>query len=122
ASSTAHRFGLYQRGTLAGVALFGPPASANAHRAVFPTLASAEGLTLGRLVLLDEVPANGESWFVARCFERLRDRGVVAVESCADPEPRTDAAGERVFRGHLGVVYQATNGRYRGRTRPSTLR
>jgi hypothetical protein len=121
-SSTAHRFGLYRGGELAGVALFGPPASMNAHRAVFPTLTPREAVTLGRLVLLDNVPGNGESWFIARCFDLLRARGIVAVESCADPQPRTAASGELVFRGHLGTVYCATNGRYVGRTNDATLR
>lgn len=122
ASPTSHSFGLLRRGELAGVALFGPPASMNAHRAVWPTLAIDEAVTLGRLVLLDEVPGNGESWFVSRCFDALRERGIVGVESCADPQPRTRQSGERVFRGHLGIVYQATNGRYVGKTRPATLR
>jgi hypothetical protein len=55
-SSTAHRYGLYCRGDLVGVALFGPPASMAAHRAVFPTLTIREAVTFGRLVLLDAVP------------------------------------------------------------------
>lgn len=121
-SSTAHPFALFHRGELVGVACFGPPPSMNAHRAVFPTLSTKEAVTLGRLVLLDEVPGNGESWFVARCFELLADSGVVAVESCSDPWPRVNAQGQQVFRGHLGIVYQATNGRYIGRTNDSTLR
>ena len=104
-SPDAHRFGLYRHGQLCGVALFGPPASMAAHDAVFPTLVIDQAVTLGRLVLLEEVPAMGESWFVARCFATLRRRGVVAVESCSDPEPRTTAAGELVFRGHLAIVY-----------------
>lgn len=119
-SSTAHPFGLYRRGTLVGVALFGPPASQNAHRAVFPTLTQVEGVSLGRLVLTDDVPGNGESWFIARCFELLRGRGVVAVESSSDPEPRTTIDGRTVFGGHLGIIYQATNGRYVGKTNPSS--
>jgi len=122
ASSTAHRCGLYCRGDLVGVALFGPPASMAAHRAVFPTLTIREAVTLGRLVLLETVPGNGESWFIARCFELLRAAGVVAVESCADPEPRATASGDVVHRGHLGGIYMATNGRYVGKTNPSTLR
>lgn len=122
ASPAAHRFGLYHRGELAGVALFGPPASMNAHRAVFPTLTIKEAVTLGRVVLLDTVPGNGESWFGARCFELLRAAGVVAIESCADPEPRTDDLGVLRFRGHLGTIYCALNGRYIGRTNHSTLR
>lgn len=122
ASSTAHRYGLYCRGDLVGVALLGPPASMAAHRAVFPTLTIREAVTLGRFVLLDCVPGNGESWFVARCFELLRAAGIVAVESCADPEPRIAASGKVVLRGHAGTIYQATNGHYIGRTNPSTLR
>jgi hypothetical protein len=136
ASPTPHRFGLYCRGELVGVALFGPPASMNAHRAVWPTLGTKEAVTLGRLVLLDSVPKNGESWFIARCLELLASPKlyrplmsdgtprlpVVGVESCSDPWPRVNAKGETVFRGHLGIVYQATNGRYVGRTNDNTIR
>lgn len=122
ASSTAHRFGLYRRGHLVGVALFGPPASMNAHRAVFPSLTIEEAVTWGRLVLLDEVEGNAESLTGAACCRLLRAAGVVAVETCADPEPRTDERGHRVFRGHIGTVYQALNMRHLGRTGPATLR
>lgn len=115
------RFLLYQRGNLSGAAVFSVPASGAAHRAVWPTLAPSEAVDLGRFVLTDEVPGNGESWFIARCFELLRGR-VVAIASCADPVPRTTAAGVRVFPGHVGTIYQATNGRCTGRTRPTTLR
>lgn len=121
-SSLAHRLGLYRRGILVGVAAFGPPASVNAHHAVFPTLGYDEGVTLGRFVLLDEVPGNGESWFLARCFELLRTAGVVAVESCADPEPRRALDGTIRHRGHVGTIYQSTNGRYVGRTNRASLR
>lgn len=122
ASPTSHSFGLYCRGDLVGVALFGPPASMNAHRAVWPTLEIHEAVTLGRLVLRDEVPGNAESWFIGRCLEMLARRGIVGVESCADPQPRVRADGSRVHRGHLGIVYQATNGIFRGKTNPATLR
>ncbi|HET9062402.1 MAG TPA: hypothetical protein VFO62_03850 [Candidatus Binatia bacterium] len=108
-SSRSHTFGLYQRGELAGVAVFGALPSMNAHRKVFPTLGTKVGVTLGRFVLVDSVPGNGESWFIARCFDLLRERGVVGVESCADPT-----------RGHIGTIYQATNGRYVGKTNPAT--
>lgn len=110
-SSTAHPIELYDRGELVGAAAFGPPASMNTHRKVFPTLGTKEGVTLGRFVLLDQVAANAESWFIARCFDLLRARGVVAVESCADPQ-----------RGHVGTIYQATNGHYIGKTNTATIR
>lgn len=107
--SRSHTFGLYQRGNLEGVAVFGALVSMNAHRKVFGTLGTKVGVTLGRFVLVESVPGNAESWFIARCFELLRGRGVVAVESCADP-----------VRGHCGFIYQATNGRHVGRTRRET--
>ncbi len=121
-SALAYRFGLYRRGELVGVAAFGPPASTNAHRAVFPTLAFDEAVTLGRFVLLDAVPGNGESWFIARCFDLLRARGVKAVESCADPEARVALDGCVRHKGHVGTIYQSTNGRYVGLTNAATLR
>jgi hypothetical protein len=93
-----------------------------AHRKVFPTLTTDEAVTWGRLVLLDCVPGNAESFFGARCGALLRAAGVVAIETCADPQPRTDERGGRVFRGHVGTVYQALNMRHIGRTRPATLR
>ncbi len=120
-SPTAHAFGLHRNGELCGVALFGPLPSMNAHRAVFPTLSTSEGVTLGRLVLLENVPGNGETFFVARCFKALCSGGVVAVESCSDPEPRTTLEGLRVHRGHVGTIYQGLNGRYVGKTNPSSL-
>ena len=75
------------------------------------------GVALGRLVLLDEVEGNGESWFLARAFEHLRRelpevRGVV---SYSDPLPRVTEAGAVVTPGHVGVIYQALNGVYLGR-------
>lgn len=126
-SPTAHTFGLFRRGTgaLSGVAVFGPLPSMNAHRKVFPTLTTTEGVTLGRLVLLDGVPGDGESLFVggvnSGCFRLLREDGIVAVESCADPEPRSSLDGRRVHKGHVGTIYQATNGRYIGKTNPASL-
>ncbi len=102
--------------------MFGCAPSMAAHRAVFPTLSITEGVTLGRLVLLDRVAGNGESWFVADCFRQLAACGVVAVESCSDPEPRATLDGQLTHRGHCGIVYQALNGRYVGRTNAASLR
>lgn len=122
ASSTAHHFELYHHGNLVGVALFGPPASTNAHRAVWgDALTQKEAVTLGRFVLRDEVPGNGESWFGSRCFELLARRGIRGVESCSDPEPRADIHGRLTFRGHLGTIYQALNARYVGKTNDASL-
>lgn len=75
-----------------------------------------------RLVLLEEVAANAESWLVARCFDHLRAEGVAGVVSFSDPVPRTNLAGERVFKGHVGNVYQALSAVYTGRATGRTHR
>ncbi len=121
-SPTAHPIGLFDRGSLVGVAVFGPTASKNAHLAVFgAAYTQKQCVTLGRFVLVDSVRTNAESWFMARCFEVLRGRGVIAVESCADPVPRLSPDGVIVKPGHVGTIYQATNGQYVGKTNPASL-
>ena len=111
----------HKRGTLEGVAILSQPA----HNAVLrelpgPTKARAE---LGRLVLLDRVGANAESWFLARAFEIVsKARGIESLVSFSDDVPRTNASGEEVRRGHVGTIYQASNARYIGRGTPRTLR
>lgn len=107
------RFGLFERDRLTGVAVFSVPMTA----AVFDPLPRDASVELGRFVLLDEVKANGESWFLARCFELLRREAIAGIVSFSDPEPRTDATGRIIFRGHIGTIYQATNAVYVGRGR-----
>lgn len=115
------RFGLYRGGELVGVSVLSQPPSQAALEAALP-MGGAGRAELGRFVLLDDVPANGESWFLARCFELARRDGFEAVVAHSDPEPRTNAAGVLVFPGHLGTIYQATNAVYAGRTPARTWR
>ena len=112
------RFGLYTRGDLVGVAVFSQPMQDASLR----PWGRADAMELGRLVLLDDVRANGESWFVARCFEALRRDGLAGIVSHSDPEARTDADGVTVFAGHIGTVYQALGAVYTGRASPRTMR
>jgi hypothetical protein len=126
-SPPSYRHGLFDHGKLVGVAVFGVAPSMAAHRAVFGELTLHQGVTLGRLVLLDHVLGNGETWFLARCFALLRAAGVVAVESCADPQPRPALDGTLTHRGHVGTIYQALSScgrssRYVGRTNAASLR
>jgi hypothetical protein len=114
------RFGLYRGSALVGVAVFSVPAQPRALD-VLPG-GRESSVELGRLVLLDDVPANGESWFIARCFELLRDDGYTGVVSFSDPVPRLSSEGEVVFAGHLGTIYQATNGVYLGRSKAELRR
>ncbi len=114
------RFGLFWGGLLVGVAVFSHPAN-DAVLSIFPG-EPLESCELGRFVLLDRVEANGESWMLARCFAELRKKGIVGVVAFADPVRRLDSAGRVVAPGHLGNAYQATNGRYLGRTRAENRR
>lgn len=115
------RYGLFRRGALAGVAVYSTPCRPEVLSSVFPgdPLSSVE---LGRFVLLDEVPGNGETWFLARTFELLRKRGLGGVLSFSDPVARTTPDGRLVFPGHIGTIYQAHNAAYLGRGKPRTLR
>ena len=114
------RYGLHRRGRLVGVAVFSVPMRWEVFKPL--PFAGRESVELGRFVLVDEVPGNGETWFLARCFEQLRTKGLRGVVSFSDPIPRTTLDGRRVFPGHVGTIYQAHNGAYVGRGRADTLR
>jgi hypothetical protein len=121
-SWVAARFvvGLARVGALVGVAAFSVPVNP-ASLDVLPCGRGA-AVELGRLVLLDEVPANAESWMLARAFELLRAEHVAGVVSFSDPMARVDSAGRVVMPGHVGTIYQASNATFLGRARPDTLR
>ena len=126
ASFPASRFtyGLTDRhdGELVGVAVFGIPSSARVLTNAFPDLAPYdESLEPSRVVLLDGVAYNAESWFVAACHHDLVGRGVRGVVTFADPLPRYTLDGRLVVPGHAGIIYQALNMRLAGRTAAQTL-
>ena len=77
-----------------------------------------QSLELSRLILLDCVPANAESWFVARALSHAAQkhhlRGVVMY---SDPNQRITPAG-KLMPGHLGIVYQSLSSRYVGTSKP----
>ncbi len=114
-------FGLFWGGLLVGVAVFSYPVNDLVITSVLPGKA-IESVELGRLVLLDRVPGNGESWFVARCFELLRREGFIGVVSFSDPVRRVATTGKVIMPGHCGLVYQALNGVFTGRGKARTLR
>jgi hypothetical protein len=115
------RFGLYEHGTLVGVAVFSHPCNEKTITNVFGCSRAADGLELGRFVLLDRVPANGESWFLARCRQALR-HDYVGVVSFSDDTRRATSTGEICFAGHIGTIYQASNAAFLGRGTARTLR
>lgn len=106
--------GLFRRAHLVGVAVF----SEGQQRRALPCWAGVpadRGCELGRLVLLDDVAFNGESWFLARAFGLLaREKRLDAVLSYSDPLPRLNAMRQVVKPGHVGQVYQALGAVYRG--------
>ena len=107
---------------LVGVAVFSVPCNNKVIAAYAPDAAPSDGVELGRLVLLDEVEANGESWFVSRAWRIAQQLlGVKILLSYSDPLPRIKDSGEVVMPGHVGQVYQATNALYLGRATPRIL-
>lgn len=121
------RVGLYhqarfQAPRLCGVAVFSVPLAQQAITK-YAGLPAREGVELGRFVLDDDVPANAETWFLARAFRALRDAlpEVRVVLSYSDPVPRCSVSGETVLAGHVGTIYQAHNGYYLGRGTKRTL-
>jgi len=115
------RIGLYRHGELVGVAVFSHPCSNSVLTNVFPGDA-LNAVELGRFVLLDSVPGNGETWFLARAFDILRAKGFLGVVSFSDPLQRRGHDGRVIHLGHVGTIYQAHNGVYLGRGTARTLR
>lgn len=110
--------GLYREGLgLAGVAVFARGQQDAAVGRYAPGLDPAEAVELSRLVLLDEVEGNGETWFLARAFRALRAElpEVRLVLSYSDPVIRRRLDGTALLPGHVGVVYQGLNATYHGR-------
>lgn len=117
-----HRFGIYEGGLVVGVAVLSIPVQRAVLTATFPDLVPyTESLELGRFLLLDQVPANAESWFLARCWELAAAEGVRGIVSFSDPMPRQSSDGHTVFIGHVGTIYQAANAAYLGRSQRRRL-
>lgn len=119
------RVGLYRaigcggRGVeLVGVAVFSVPCNNRVIPSYVPGIEPLEGVELGRFVLLDDVPGNGETWFLARAFKLLKATKpeLRAVLAYSDPVARCSLDGRVVLPGHIGTIYQAHNAHYMGRS------
>ena len=107
--AAVHRYGLFDLAAatpvLAGVAVLSVPASKTVLTSVFPHLEPyRESLELGRFVLADEVPANGESWFIGQCGRLAAVAGLRGLVMFSDPVERRRADGTLVMPGHVGVI------------------
>jgi hypothetical protein len=105
-----YSFCLMMNGTLAGACLFGMAAGNLKCMTVLTGHDNPRDyLELQRLVLLDEVPKNGESKFIGWCLRWIKkNTHIKAVISFADPT-----------HGHSGIVYRASNWIYTGRQKPA---
>jgi hypothetical protein len=86
-----------------------------------------EIMELSRFVLLDDVPGNAETWFLARATEiarqvhAMRRYELKVLLSFSDPVPRRSMEGFLTMPGHIGNIYQAHNALYVGYSSSKTL-
>jgi len=107
------RFGIYRGPDLVGVAVFSMPRQPQLDR-IECIWSNRDVLELARFVLLDDVPGNGETGFLRRCFIPLEREGFSGILSYSDPVKRASVDGTQVFPGHVGTIYQAHNASYLG--------
>lgn len=111
---------------LVGVATFSNADADQARK--YGNVGLDEIVELSRFVLLDEVPGNAETWFLARATTLARELHTVrtgnqikVLLSFSDPVPRRSTAGFLTMPGHIGNIYQAHNAVFVGRSRAKTL-
>jgi hypothetical protein len=105
---------------LGGVAIIGNPIQPASIRSYFEGMDPSLGVEMNRLVLLDSIPFNAESFLIGRALRMLRRKSpeLRGVLSYCDPMPLYTADGRLSKRGHSGVVYRCTNAAYRGKSKP----
>lgn len=113
------RYGLIDlwQDRLVGVAVFGSPMRPEVLTNPLPDLGKDTAAELSRLVLLDEVPSNGESHLVGRALRDCRQHGIQAVVAFSDAVPRPDIG----MPGHIGGLYQTFEMDYCGRATAGDL-
>ena len=106
-------YGLVDNKHLVGVCMFAIPCSERVRSKIFGEEYKSTVLELHRLHILDKMGmCNIESWFISQCLHALRiDRpDIKCVVAFSDPSA-----------GHKGIIYQATNAYYYGRSGKSTF-
>lgn len=109
------RYGLIEDGFhLVGTCVLGVPMNPAVLTGPFPAFEPyRQSMEMSRLVLLDRIAANAESWFVARVFRAAAAQGVRGVVAYSDPVPRR-VGGRILMPGHFGIVNQALGGIFYG--------
>lgn len=100
-------YGLFENETLIGVLMFAQPCSENVRSSIWGKEYKSRVIELHRLHILDITPRNTETWFMARCFDLLKQDkpAVKCIISFADSTE-----------GHVGTIYKAMNFYYVGKT------
>lgn len=105
-------YGLFDNNTLVGVCAFATPCSENVRSSVFGVEMKHTVTELHRLVLLDAIPKNAESWFIVRALKLLKTD---------KPQYRAVISFADSTEGHIGTIYQATNALYCGTSGSATF-
>lgn len=106
--SISFAFGLYLENKQVGVVTYGKPASPFLMRGVLGVEHSSKVYELNRLILVDKLPRNTASFFVAKTLKRLSALNLCIV-SYSD-----------IGMNHNGYIYQALNFKFTGTTKPRT--
>ena len=103
-------YGLFEDGLLIGVLMIANPCSEAVKSQIFGKENKHTVRELHRLVLIDDTPKNTESWFISKCLKLLsQDReDLWAIISFADSTIN-----------HQGIIYQASNALYLGKSNPA---
>lgn len=99
-------FGLFRNDDLKGVIIYGIPPSRALQVGVCGKDNADYVMELNRLWVNDDVPANGESFFISQSLKMLREskhKERYIIISYADTS-----------QNHIGIVYQSTNWIYTG--------
>lgn len=105
-------YGLFDGENLVGVYMFATPCSESVRASIFGIEYKNHVTELHRLHILDVTPKNTESWFISCCLHLLKQDcpQIEAVIAFSDPTE-----------GHTGIIYQATNALYYGKSQSSTF-
>lgn len=107
-------YGLFDGGSLIGVCMFATPCSEAVRASIFGNSKEDKDsvVELHRLHILDVTPKNAESFFISRCLKMLKtDR----------PKTKAVISFSDTTQGHSGVIYQASNFYFIGKTSPATF-
>ena len=100
-TSFSYSFGLFDNNILIGICTFGNAVPMQMKKSLFGEKYMDLVYELNRLITIDEIDKNGNSFFISQCFKLL-------------PKPMIIVSYADKSFGHNGYVYQSTNFYYTG--------